>query len=119
MNKKPIDTLLDYHNFNETLFKQSVSLVHSAKNITPLAQLPIDIIKQSSLDLKKKQQTIQTHLAKTIKLFGQVMGVSKNTYGTVTDYAIEIFDQLTDLIETSCQSYIDKKKNIKSIEKEK
>jgi len=48
--------------------------------------------------LKKKQQNLETQLTKTIKLFGQVLGVSKNTYGTVSDYATEIFDELTDLI---------------------
>jgi hypothetical protein len=48
--------------------------------------------------MKKKQQFIETQLSKTIKLFGQVLGVSKNNYGTVTDYATEIFDEMTDLI---------------------
>ncbi len=47
------------------------------------------------------------------------MGVSKNSFGTLGDFAVEVFDELTDLIETSCTAYADKKKNIKTIEKEK
>ena len=47
---------------------------------------------KKAAEMKKKQQAIETHLSKTIKLFGQVMGVSKNSFGTMGDFAIEIFD---------------------------
>jgi hypothetical protein len=88
MNKKSLDNLLEHENFNDSLFKQSISLVQCTKNITPVAQIPVEIMRnKTAIELKKKQQTIETHLSKTIKLFGQVLGVSKNTYGTMSDYA--------------------------------
>jgi hypothetical protein len=47
------------------------------------------------------------------------MAVRKTSYGTVGDFAVEVFDELTDLIETECGAFVEKKKNIKAIEKEK
>lgn len=41
MNKKPIDTILDSQNFNDTLFKQSISLVQCTKNLTPVSKIPL------------------------------------------------------------------------------
>jgi hypothetical protein len=41
MNKKPIDTILEHTNFNDTLFKQSIGLVQSTKNITPVSKIPL------------------------------------------------------------------------------
>ncbi len=48
MNKKPLDTLLEHEKFNDTLFKQSIALVQSAKNITPVSQLPLELMKNKS-----------------------------------------------------------------------
>ena len=41
MNKKPLDTILSHDNYNDTLFKQSISLVQAAKTITPIPQIPL------------------------------------------------------------------------------
>jgi hypothetical protein len=43
---------------------------------------------KTAAELKKKQQALETHLARTIKLFGQVIGVTKNSFGTVGDFAV-------------------------------
>lgn len=120
MNKKPLDAILTHDNYNDTLFKQSIALVQSTKTITPISQIPLELVKgKQATEIKKKQQQLETSLSKTIKLFGQVLGVGKNSYGTVGDFAVEIFDELTDLVETSCVAFVEKKKNIKTIEKEK
>lgn len=41
MNKKPLDTILNHDKFNDSLFKQSVSLVQCAKNLTPVSKIPL------------------------------------------------------------------------------
>ena len=74
--------------------------------------MPIEIIRAKP-ELKKKQQLIESQLSKSIKLFGQILATEKNTIGTVMDYGVDVFEELTDLIETQCKSYADKKRNIR------
>lgn len=57
-------------------------MVQSIKNVTPLNQMPIELIRANP-NIKKKQQALESSLAKAIKLMGSVLQIEKSSLGTI------------------------------------
>jgi hypothetical protein len=59
MNKKPLDSILSHQNYTDALFKQSIALAQSTKSITPVSQIPLEMMRgKQSIEIKKKQQML-------------------------------------------------------------
>jgi hypothetical protein len=110
MNKRTLEKLTHNANYNQELFALARGVVQNCQQLNSKAEgLPPDL----KASIKDKQQQLESAIKNAINAFGKFVSISKAPLATVADHGLNIFEAITDNIETSVQRYKDARKNNK------
>jgi hypothetical protein len=113
MNKKTLEKLTSNPNYNTELFAAARGVVQNCQQLRSKTDcLP----HEEKSSLKEKQQQLENAIKSAINLFGKFVNLPKAPLATVADHGLNIFEAITDNIETSVQRYKDAHKNSKNKE---
>lgn len=112
MNKKSVDKVTNTQQYNQLLFAEAQGIASCCRDIANQAHT---YAKNSAIG--NKQIALENALKNTIGIFGKFVQIQKSTMGSTVDYGLEVFEAVTDLIETSAKKYRDFHKNNKGEKK--
>lgn len=108
MNKKTIEKITSQPNYNQVLFTHAVGTTQALQQLRSSTEsLPSDHQKQ----LHHKQKQLEQALKNAINALGKFSGVQKTPLASPLDYTLQIFEALSDNIQTAVQRYREHAKN--------
>lgn len=111
MNKKSLAKITNRDQYNQDLFSTALNVVQNCQGVirkgdglTPLEKAAI----------RDKQIQLENAIKTAITALGKFVGVQKTALGNPLDHSVDIFEAITDSIETSVQKYREASKNAKT-----
>jgi hypothetical protein len=102
MNKKTLQKIVQHPNYNQTLFTSAITIAQSCQHLLS----NVDALdSDQKILLNDKQHLLEVALKNAINTFGRFCDIHKAPLATPIDHSIEIFEAISDSIETSVQKY--------------
>lgn len=102
MNKKPLQKLTGNSNYNQDVFASARTIVQNCQQLLNKTEA---LSQEEKASVKDKQQLLENAIKNAINSFGKFVSLQKPPLATVVDHGLNIFEAITDNIETAVQRY--------------
>ena len=102
MNRKSLEKYTGHDNYNPHLFASSLKLTQTFQKIMIKTDELSDTDRKLMLEKEKK---LEIAIKNAIGAFGKFADIKKTPLATPLDYSVDIFEAISDNIQTSVQKY--------------
>ena len=105
MKKKPIDELTKTPRLHQLLFAKAQAIAKGCQTINTHEADLTEEQRKVMPQIAQQQMQLQTSLRAAITAFGKLTQVQKAPLATPVDHGLDIFEAITDNIETAAQKF--------------